>query len=113
MPVAVMPGSGALLMAAVTLILVDDTFSTARTVVGKGTVTMGLLFSYALVGAAALHPSMTALTQPTSTSPPRIARLRMGLLLAAVTITPLMLDVDEPSLSPPLAGFLVVGVVAL
>jgi signal transduction histidine kinase len=103
----------ALLVAAVTLILVDDSFSTARTVAGNGPVTVGLLSSYALAGAAALHPSMPALTQPTGTIRPSLTRLRIGLLLAAVTLTALVLGVDEASLSPGLASFLVVGVVAL
>ena len=54
-------------------------------------VSAGWAVGYAAWGAAALHPSMTRLTQRTRRLPPRRSRVRLTLLLAASLLAPAVL----------------------
>jgi diguanylate cyclase (GGDEF)-like protein/PAS domain S-box-containing protein len=49
---------------------------------------LGLVVFYLAWGAAALHPSMTALTEPSAGRPASITLLRLGLLLVASLVAP-------------------------
>jgi diguanylate cyclase (GGDEF)-like protein len=57
------------------------------------TTAFGYTLAVILLGAAALHPSMTALDEPVDT-PPEPTRARLGLLAAAVLIAPVILVVE-------------------
>jgi signal transduction histidine kinase len=53
------------------------------------------LLSYVLWGVAALHPSMRELSEPLRTDPPRVSRLRLGMLATALVTAPLVLLIQS------------------
>jgi diguanylate cyclase (GGDEF)-like protein len=66
----------------------------AGSYVSGGIIDLGWLASYVLFGAAALHPSMKALSMPVSERLPRLTPVRLGLLACASITAPLMFTVQ-------------------
>ncbi|HEY0239862.1 MAG TPA: diguanylate cyclase [Friedmanniella sp.] len=86
-----------LLVASMGLLVVADTLLTALNLTAWGTTT-GLdflwLLSYAACGAAALDPSMVALTAPARPEPVRFTRTRLAMLAVAALVPPAVLGVQ-------------------
>jgi diguanylate cyclase (GGDEF)-like protein len=86
------PASYRLLSASLLVVLATDTAYVLMQL--KGTYTTGnaldatWLGSYALLGAAALHPSMRALSEPSATPRTHTSRPRLGLLAVASLVAP-------------------------
>jgi diguanylate cyclase (GGDEF)-like protein len=59
-----------------------------------GSIDLGWLASYVLLGAAALHPSMKALSEQASEGLPRLTPLRLALLACASIAAPAMLAIQ-------------------
>jgi diguanylate cyclase (GGDEF)-like protein len=97
----------------VILVIADLAFGsfTAGTydVYGAGSlVYLGYLLSGTLFGTAALHPSMTRLSEPASEVPAKLTWWRLVLLTAAMLMAPLVL-VIQAALGQPIAVVLIVG----
>jgi signal transduction histidine kinase len=104
------PGPVALLVVGVGLMLVDDAVSTAMLVGAAEQLQVAWLLSYALGGAAALHPSMRALTEPAPVQPRRLSLARVALLVVIAVVIPMLVDPLIPPLSPLPTSFLWTGV---
>ncbi len=74
-------------------------------------VDIGWIIFYACWGAAALHPSMRALSEPRPAAPPRTSRGRLVLLAATSLIAPAVLLV-ESSLGKPVDAAVISAVAA-
>ena len=68
----------------------------------------GMLFTVALFGAAALHPSMAPLSEPVSEAPARLTWWRLMLLTGAVLLAPAVLAI-QAALGQPIDVPLIVG----
>jgi diguanylate cyclase (GGDEF)-like protein len=87
-----------LLLAAVALLIAADTASLALDLVtfdSSKPLDILWLTSYVFWGAAALHPSMYALSKPGETLPVRFTRARLAALTLAVLIAPATLAVQQ------------------
>jgi diguanylate cyclase (GGDEF)-like protein/PAS domain S-box-containing protein len=88
-----------LLAASVVSLLVADgffAFATLHNTYGDGSlIDLGWLLSYALWGAAALHPSMSRLTDPAPSTVPRNSRAALVLLALAALTSPATLIIQE------------------
>ncbi|WP_433210435.1 putative bifunctional diguanylate cyclase/phosphodiesterase [Dactylosporangium sp. CS-047395] len=62
-----------------------------RTAVPEGLIQAGWLMSYATLGAAALHPSMRTLTEPSGAAGPTLSRGRLAVLAVCSLIAPVLL----------------------
>ncbi len=69
---------------------------------------LGYLLSGALLGAAALHPSMARLSEPVSEAPAKLTWWRLALLTGAMLMAPLVM-VIQATLNQPIAVVLIVG----
>jgi diguanylate cyclase (GGDEF)-like protein len=69
---------------------------------------LGYLLCGALLGAAALHPSMARLSDPVSEAPAKLTSWRLVLLTGAMLMAPLVL-VIQAALNQPIAVVLLVG----
>ncbi|HEY0697681.1 MAG TPA: sensor domain-containing diguanylate cyclase, partial [Micromonospora sp.] len=87
--------AGLLLVAGAAGLLVADLFHAVGTFDGTwragGPVELGWLSLYATWGAAALHPSMVRLTEPSEPPPVEVSRLRLVLLGLAALLAPAVL----------------------
>jgi signal transduction histidine kinase len=105
--------SAALLVAGVVLVIVNDVGSAVATLAGAPPLEFALLLGVAAVGAAALHPSMRALTEPwdPAAAPAQpsldwaevLSLVTVTLLVIAVVLAPLPLDLLLPPRAPPTA----------
>jgi diguanylate cyclase (GGDEF)-like protein len=80
-----------LLLTAVTLLIAADTAASAFSLLSSGSsdhLDFLWMLSYVTWGAAALHPSMRALSQPDPSQPTRFNRTRLIALVVAVLIAP-------------------------
>ncbi|MBW3601192.1 MAG: EAL domain-containing protein [Actinobacteria bacterium] len=79
-------------------LLAADTVYGAMTLTGGyttgGPVDIGWMAFYLLMGAAALHPSMVALSQPTGTSEGRLTRARLAFLVVVAVAAPTVVVVE-------------------
>ncbi len=83
-----------LLLTAIGLLVVADTAATALELVtysSTGVIDLLWLASYVIWGAAALHPSMYALSQPTPAEYAGVSRARLAALTLAVLTPPIVL----------------------
>jgi signal transduction histidine kinase len=78
------------------MLLADEIYAVApSSYVSGGWLDVGWLVSYLLWGAAALHPSMRALSLERERSHARVGPLRLVLLVAALTTAPVVLLVQQ------------------
>ncbi|HZO96165.1 MAG TPA: EAL domain-containing protein [Gaiellaceae bacterium] len=111
-------GSLLLLGAAIVVLLGGDSVYGWMTLAGSyesgSPVDTAWIASYALFGAAALHPSMAGLSERFRAAEPRFTRWRLALLAAAMVAGPATVaakavrDVNGESLGFPVAGLLLV-----
>jgi diguanylate cyclase (GGDEF)-like protein len=97
----------------VILVIADLTFGSFTSgtygAYGAGSlVYLGYLLSGALLGAAALHPSMARLSEPVSEAPAKLTLWRLVLLTGAMLMAPLVL-VIQAARNQPIAVVLLVG----
>jgi signal transduction histidine kinase len=97
-----------LITVAVAVALLDDAVSTVSTLLHGPPVGVGMLLGTAAIGAAALHPSMRELTAPASVRA-RLGLVPVGLLVAAVAATPLLLSPFALPTSVPAIGLVLVA----
>jgi signal transduction histidine kinase len=106
------PPSLVLLLTGVALQLVDDTVSAAL-MSDSAVSSVARLLSYSFLGAAALHPSMRALTEPAPPRAPHLSVVRVALLVVAAVLTPLIVLSVASARHPTLAGGLLAVAVVL
>ncbi|HEV8652308.1 MAG TPA: sensor histidine kinase, partial [Actinomycetes bacterium] len=106
-----------LLTAGLAALLIGDTvYGLSQLTVGwvpGGALDLIWIVFYAGLGAAALHPSMRSLSEPTPPAPPRLTGSRRALLTAATLMAPAMLVIQSARHQPLDVGVNAAGSVVL
>jgi signal transduction histidine kinase len=98
------------------LLIVDTVYGLSQLTVGwvpGGVLDLGWVVCYLSLGAAALHPSMRSLSEPTAQPAPRLTWQRRVLLTAATLMAPAMLVIQAVRHQPIDIGVNAAGTVVL